>query len=82
MRSSSPRKSMTWTTVAATIAAALVSALMLAANEAGSLARMGSEGRAMSSLGGSKKAALGRPGAAPGTDSGRDEQKQRGMLEH
>ena len=55
---------------------------MLAVNEQGSLARMGSEGRAMIRLGPSKKAALGGTDAAASTDTGRDEQNRRGMLQH
>ena len=83
----SPRQSITWTAVAATVAAAtvaaaVVSALMLAVNEQGSLARMGWEGRAMIRLGPSKKAALGGTDAAASTDTGRDEQNRRGMLQH
>ena len=79
----SPRKSTTWTAVAVTVAAAVISALTLAVNEQGSsLARMGSEGRAMSRFGAPKKTALGNTGAAASTDAGRDEHNRRGLLQH
>ena len=79
---SSPRKSTTWTAVAVTVAAAVISALTLAVNEQGSLARIGSEGRAMSRLGAPKKSALGNTGATTSTEAGRDEQTRRGLLQH
>ncbi len=78
----SPRRSTTWTAVAVTVAAAVIGALTLAVNEQGSLARIGSEGRAMSRLGAPKKTALGNTGAAASTDAGRDEQTRRGSLHH
>ena len=78
---SRPRRSTTWTAVAVTVAAALIGALTLAVNEQGSLARIGSEGRAMSRLGAPKKTALGDTGAAASTDAGRDEQIRR-KLQH
>ncbi|MEO6410657.1 MAG: hypothetical protein ABIO45_18160 [Burkholderiaceae bacterium] len=74
----SPRRSITWTTVAATVAAAVISALTLAVNEQGSLARMGSEGRAMARLGTGTKSGLGSPAAATSPDVGRDEPNRRG----
>ncbi len=75
---SRPRKSTTWTTVAVTIAAAVTSALILAATGAGSLNRLGSEGRHATSLG-AETPALGRNAAGTGTEAGRDARGRPGL---
>lgn len=78
----SPRKSITSAAVAVTVAAAVISAFTLAIYEQGSLARIGSEGRAMSRFGAPKTTALGHDAAAVGTDAGRDAHSRRSGLQN
>lgn len=71
------RKAMTW----ATLAAAVLSALLVAAVDAGWPERFGSAGRPAGSVAAPNTTVMGRQGAAPGTAAGRDERTRRAVLQ-
>jgi hypothetical protein len=71
------RKAMTW----ATLAAAIVSALLVAAIEAGWPERFGAAGNADGSVTAANSGFMGRQGAAAGTAAGRTERSRRAALQ-